>query len=101
MLYPRRRSKSLPRTLGKGTWHTTQFTSSGLDWRGLSLRTPSFLSASFRLGQQGNGTLIEDNTIARYGNVGIQLQNNDGSSTMNASVFGNNESNPSTLVPNI
>ncbi|MBZ9963721.1 beta strand repeat-containing protein [Mesorhizobium sp. BR1-1-2] len=34
-------------------------------------------------------TLIQNNTITGWGNAGIHLQNNDGSATMNASVFGN------------
>jgi len=40
----------------------------------------------------GSGTislLIRDNTTTDWGNVGIHLQNNDGSATMNASIFGN------------
>ncbi|MEO5758384.1 MAG: hypothetical protein ABIQ51_16160 [Mesorhizobium sp.] len=41
-------------------------------------------------------TLIQNNTITGYGNAGIHLQNNDGSSTMNASIFGNTESSPNS-----
>jgi hypothetical protein len=47
----------------------------------------------------GNGTdtvLIQNNTITGYGNAGIHLQNNDGSSTMNASLFGNVLSSPNS-----
>ncbi|HEY2248171.1 MAG TPA: cadherin domain-containing protein [Bradyrhizobium sp.] len=47
----------------------------------------------------GTGTdtvLIQNNTITGYGNAGIHLQNNDGSSTMNASIFGNTESSPNS-----
>ncbi|MEI9893919.1 MAG: hypothetical protein WDN28_08440 [Chthoniobacter sp.] len=45
----------------------------------------------------GSGTatvLITNNTVQRYSNAGIALQNNSGSSTMNASVFGNTTMNP-------
>jgi hypothetical protein len=45
----------------------------------------------------GAGTttvLILNNTITNWGNAGIHLQNNDGSSTMNASVFGNSVTAP-------
>jgi hypothetical protein len=48
----------------------------------------------------GSGTatvLILNNTITGYGNQGIHLQNNDGSSTMNASLFGNTLTSPNSL----
>ncbi|AZO40329.1 S-layer family protein [Mesorhizobium sp. M7D.F.Ca.US.005.01.1.1] len=44
-------------------------------------------------------TLIQNNTITGWGNVGIHLQNNDGSATMNASVFGNSVTAPGTAFP--
>jgi hypothetical protein len=50
----------------------------------------------------GGGTtnvLIQNNTITNWGNVGIHLQNNDGSGTMNASVFGNTVNAPGTANP--
>ncbi|WP_181171498.1 hypothetical protein [Mesorhizobium sp. B2-5-9] len=40
--------------------------------------------------------LIQNNSLSGYGNAGIHLQNNDGSTTMNASVFGNVESSPNS-----
>ena len=39
-------------------------------------------------------TLIQGNTLTGYGDEGIHLQNNAGSVTMNASIFGNTESSP-------
>jgi hypothetical protein len=44
-----------------------------------------------------NTVLIQNNTITGYGAAGIHLQNNDGSSTMNASIFGNTESSPNSV----
>jgi hypothetical protein len=43
--------------------------------------------------------LIQNNTITNWGNAGIHLQGNDGSSTINASVFGNSVSAPGALFP--
>jgi hypothetical protein len=39
-------------------------------------------------------TLIQDNTLTGYGNAGMHLQNNDGSVTMNATIFHNTLSAP-------
>ncbi|MBZ9679588.1 hypothetical protein LB531_02830 [Mesorhizobium sp. CO1-1-2] len=39
-------------------------------------------------------TLIQNNTITGWGNNGIHLQNNDGSATMNATVYGNSVTAP-------
>ena len=50
----------------------------------------------------GNGTLttlIQNNTITGVGNVGIHLQNNDGGSTLNASIYGNTVSSPTSSSP--
>ncbi|WP_167514702.1 hypothetical protein [Mesorhizobium intechi] len=44
-------------------------------------------------------TLIQNNTITGWGNVGIHLQNNDGGVTMNASVFGNSVTAPGVASP--
>lgn len=44
-------------------------------------------------------TLIQNNTIAGWGNTGIHLQNNDGGATMNASVFGNSVTAPGSAFP--
>ncbi|MBR0757582.1 cadherin domain-containing protein [Bradyrhizobium jicamae] len=44
-------------------------------------------------------TLIQNNTITGVGNNGIHLQNNDGSSTLNASIYGNSVSSPTSTVP--
>lgn len=44
-------------------------------------------------------TLIQNNTITGVGNVGIHLQNNDGSATMNASIYGNIVSSPTSSFP--
>jgi uncharacterized repeat protein (TIGR01451 family) len=40
-------------------------------------------------GQGSVNILVQNNTLSGYGNAGLHFQNNDGSSTMNASVFGN------------
>ncbi|HET7843387.1 MAG TPA: hypothetical protein VFL14_04505, partial [Xanthomonadales bacterium] len=40
------------------------------------------------------GLLVQNNTVNGYGNVGVHLQNNDGSSVMNASIFGNQVTGP-------
>jgi hypothetical protein len=50
----------------------------------------------------GSGTatvLIQNNTITNWGNAGIHLQNNDGSTTTNATVFGNSVSAPGASFP--
>ncbi|MBR1036819.1 hypothetical protein JQ593_08100 [Bradyrhizobium viridifuturi] len=50
----------------------------------------------------GNGsltTLIQNNTITGVGDNGIHLQNNDGSSTLNATVYGNSVSSPTSTNP--
>jgi hypothetical protein len=44
-------------------------------------------------------TLVQNNTITGWGNAGIHFQNNDGSSTMNASVFGNSVTAPGATFP--
>ena len=50
----------------------------------------------------GAGTttvLIQNNVITNWGNAGIHLQGNDGSSTMNASLYGNSVTAPSGTSP--
>jgi hypothetical protein len=52
--------------------------------------------------QSGSGTLttlIQNNTITGSSNVGIALQNNSGSSTLNASLYGNSVTAPSGSFP--
>ncbi|ODM73348.1 cadherin domain-containing protein [Bradyrhizobium elkanii] len=44
-------------------------------------------------------TLIQNNTITGVGNNGIHLQNNDGSSTLNATLYGNSVSSPTSANP--
>ncbi|RAZ91309.1 hypothetical protein DPM33_08370 [Mesorhizobium hawassense] len=44
-------------------------------------------------------TLIQNNTITGVGNVGIHLQNNDGSATMNATIYGNSVTSPTSVSP--
>ncbi|WP_188393765.1 S-layer family protein [Mesorhizobium sp. SARCC-RB16n] len=44
-------------------------------------------------------TLIQNNTITGVGNNGIHLQNNDGSATMNATIYGNTVSSPTSSFP--
>ena len=44
-------------------------------------------------------TLIQNNTITGAGDSGIALQNNDGSSTLNASLYGNSVSSPTSTSP--
>ncbi|UGY18283.1 cadherin repeat domain-containing protein [Bradyrhizobium septentrionale] len=44
-------------------------------------------------------TLIQNNTITGVGNNGIHLQNNDGSSTLNATIYGNSVSSPTSANP--
>lgn len=49
----------------------------------------------------GSGTislLVQDNSVTGYGNVGYHFQNNDGSSTMNGTVFNNTASSPTANV---
>jgi hypothetical protein len=43
--------------------------------------------------------VIQNNAISNWGNAGIQLQNNDGSATVNASVFGNSVRAPGASFP--
>ena len=45
-------------------------------------------------GQGSVNILVQNNTLSGYGNAGLHFQNNDGSSTMNATVFGNVLSSP-------
>jgi VCBS repeat-containing protein len=44
-------------------------------------------------------TLIQNNTITGVGDAGIALQNNDGSATMNATLYGNTVSSPTSSFP--
>ncbi|MES2098160.1 MAG: Ig-like domain-containing protein, partial [Pseudomonadota bacterium] len=44
-------------------------------------------------------TLIQNNTITNWGNAGIHIQNNDGSATVNASIFGNSVTAPGATFP--
>jgi VCBS repeat-containing protein len=44
-------------------------------------------------------TLIQNNAITGVGDSGIALQNNDGSATMNASLYGNTVSSPTSASP--
>jgi VCBS repeat-containing protein len=44
-------------------------------------------------------TLIQNNTITGVGDAGIALQNNDGSATMNATLYGNTVSSPTSGFP--
>ncbi|MHC2467049.1 beta strand repeat-containing protein [Bradyrhizobium embrapense] len=44
-------------------------------------------------------TLIQNNTITGVGDAGIALQNNDGSSTLNATLYGNSVSSPTSNSP--
>ncbi|MGY3583916.1 hypothetical protein ACVIGB_007026 [Bradyrhizobium sp. USDA 4341] len=44
-------------------------------------------------------TLIQNNTITGVGDAGIALQNNDGSSTLNATLYGNSVSSPTSASP--
>ncbi|KJC39075.1 hypothetical protein UP09_24605 [Bradyrhizobium sp. LTSP885] len=44
-------------------------------------------------------TLIQNNTITGVGDSGIALQNNDGSSTLNATLYGNSVSSPTSAFP--
>ncbi|MCC8968300.1 hypothetical protein H8A95_39910, partial [Bradyrhizobium sp. Pear76] len=44
-------------------------------------------------------TLIQNNTITGVGDSGIALQNNDGSSTLNATLYGNSVSSPTSTSP--
>jgi len=43
--------------------------------------------------------LIQNNSITNWGNAGIHLQNNDGSTTMNATVYGNTVNAPGSASP--
>jgi hypothetical protein len=50
----------------------------------------------------GSGTttvVIQNNTITNWGNAGIHLQGNDGSSTINATVYGNSVTAPGVQFP--
>ena len=75
---------------GGGTWsgavvNNTVGAASGAGGDGIFIRSA------------GSGTisnLIQNNVVTGYGNVGIHLQNNDGSATMNATIFGNSVSAP-------
>jgi hypothetical protein len=52
--------------------------------------------------EAGHGTLttlIQNNTITGVGDAGIALQNNDGSATMNATLYGNTVSSPTSSSP--
>ncbi|WP_245279032.1 hypothetical protein [Mesorhizobium loti] len=52
--------------------------------------------------EAGTGTLtvlIQNNTITGVGDAGIALQNNDGSATMNATLYGNSVSSPTSAFP--
>ncbi|TPI63031.1 hypothetical protein FJ420_13170 [Mesorhizobium sp. B3-1-3] len=44
-------------------------------------------------------TLIQNNTITGVGNNGIHLQNNDGSATLNATIYGNSVTSPTSSFP--
>jgi hypothetical protein len=50
----------------------------------------------------GSGSLsvlIQNNAITGYGNDGLHLQNNDGSVTMNATIYGNSMTAPTSAFP--
>lgn len=49
-------------------------------------------------GQGSHTTFIANNDVRRYNEIGIFLQNNDGSSTLNATVFGNITAEPGSFA---
>jgi Tol biopolymer transport system component len=79
---------------GNGTWSGSIYSNA----IGPAKSSPSAANAdAIFVRSAGAGTistLIQLNTMTGYGNAGIHLQNNDGSATMNATIFGNLQSLP-------